>query len=135
MSEGWYLPEIGELCFGPSGLWESPSWEWDASIALAMPSIAKPSPPDYERCRECLLYKPMSRIKKTLAATTQFAKNVVRLPMRRHFAARSPALNVTRLNEPYATDTAKSSIPSREGYKCMQLYVGKKSLRTHVYGM
>ena len=135
MSDGWYLPEVGDLCFGSTGLWDSPSWEWDASTALAMPAIATPTPPDYDRCRECLLFKPMSRVKKTLAATTQFAKNVVRLPMRRHFASRSPALNVTRLNEPYATDTAKSSIKSREGYNNLQLYVGKNSLRTHVYGM
>jgi hypothetical protein len=63
-------------------------------------------------------------VKHTVAATTQLAKNVLRLPLRQHFKSRFPSLNVRRLREPYATDTFFSSERSVDGSTCAQLYVG-----------
>ena len=77
----------------------------------------------------------MEVIKKTLEATTQMAQNYVRLPMRMHFKSRYPALNVNRLKEVFATDTFFSSDKALGGYTMAQLYVGKKSTFTEVYGM
>ena len=83
----------------------------------------------------CLGWKPMEVIKKTLEATTQLAQNHVRLPMRMHFKSRFPALNVRRLREVFATDTFFSSEKALGGYTCAQLYVGKSSTFTEIYGM
>ncbi|MGH3055873.1 MAG: hypothetical protein ACRDL7_12945, partial [Gaiellaceae bacterium] len=66
---------------------------------------------------------------------TQLATNVVRYPMRQHFKARFPALNVARLREIFATDTFFASTPALGGVKMVQLYVGKTSYFTAIYGM
>ena len=63
------------------------------------------------------------------------AENHVRLPMRMHFKSRSPALNVRRLREVFATDTFFSSEKALGGINMAQLYVGKTSTFTEVYGM
>ena len=49
--------------------------------------------------------------------------------------SRFPALNVKRLLEVYATDTFFSSENALGGYTCAQIYVGKKSYLTEVFGM
>lgn len=90
---------------------------------------------DMEHLQHCLGWKPMDVIKNTLQATTQLAQNHVRLPMRRHFKSRFPALNVQRLQETFATDTFFSSEKALGGYTCAQLYVGKLSTFTAIYGM
>ena len=61
--------------------------------------------PDYKKVQPCLGFAPLEVIKKTFEKTTQFARNIVRLPFRTHFKSRFPALNVRRRNEPVATDT------------------------------
>jgi len=98
-------------------------------------TATKRQDPDYEHIRQCLLYKPMDRVMQTLKMTTQLAMNSQRLPLRQHFKSRIPALNARRLTEPYATDTFFSSIKSIEGYTCAQIYVGKSSAHTVVYGL
>ena len=90
---------------------------------------------DLEHVQRCLGWKPMDVIKKTLEATTQLAQNHVCLPMRMHFKSRFPALNVRRLRETFATDTFFSSEKALGGYTCAQLYVGKSSNFTEIYGM
>jgi len=55
--------------------------------------------------------------------------------MRMHFKSRFPALNVNRLRETFATDTFFSSQKAIGGYTCAQLYVGKESTFTEIYGM
>lgn len=55
--------------------------------------------------------------------------------MRMHFKSRFPALNVRRLRETFATDTFFSSDKALGGYTCAQLYVGKTSTFTKIYGM
>ena len=73
-------------------------------------------PLDMEHLRRCLGWKPVDVIENTIKATTQMAENHVRLPMRMHFKSRSPALNVRRLNEVFATDTFFSSEKALGGF-------------------
>ena len=75
-------------------------------------------------------------IKKTFENTTQYARNFYKLPLRRHFKSRFPALNVKRRNEAVATDTIWADVPAfQDGSKCAQLFVGRESLVTDCYGM
>ena len=46
-----------------------------------------------EDIRHLLGWIPTETVRKTIEATTQLAKNYLRLPMRRHFKSREPALN------------------------------------------
>jgi hypothetical protein len=56
--------------------------------------------------------------------------------MRKHFKSRFPAFNVTRRSEPVATDTIFSDVPAIDnGSTCAQLFVGRHSLVTDIYGM
>jgi len=75
-------------------------------------------------------------IKKTFAVTTQFARNAYRLPFRKHFKSHFPALNVHHWQEPVATDTVYADTPAiDDGATCAQIFVGRESLVTDVYGM
>ena len=96
-----------------------------------------PTAPDYEALRSKLAWIPTEVIKKTFAATTQFAATYIpRYPFRKHLKSRNPAVNVHRRNEPVATDTVFGDEPAIcDGSTCAQLYVGRKSLVTDVYGM
>ena len=67
--------------------------------------------------------------------TTSLAKLDSRLPLRRHIKAQFPQLKYKRLTETYCTDTLFASVKSLEGYTCAQLFVGKESKYTKVYGM
>ena len=100
----------------------------------AAPTVTKEEP-DWTWMRECLAWKPLEVVKKTFEHTTQLAKNVLRLPMRQHFKSRFPGLNRRRLNETYSTDTLFASIPSIGGQTCAQIFVGKQSQFTALYGM
>ena len=90
---------------------------------------------DWNVFRRFFGWKSASVVAKTFAATTQFAKNTVRLPMRAHFMPRFPALNVRRLQEVFATDTFFSATEAHDGSKMCQLFVGKKSYFTEVVPM
>ena len=75
-------------------------------------------------------------IKKTFAATTQWACNIYRLPMCKHFKSRFPGLNVHRHNEPVATDSVFLDVPAiDDGATCAQLYFGTKTFVSDISGM
>jgi len=91
---------------------------------------------DYESLRPNFAWFPVDAIKATFEATTQFGRNSYRLPFRKHFKARFPALNVHRRNEAVATDTVFSEVPAiDDGSTCAQIFVGRETLVTDVYGM
>jgi len=92
-------------------------------------------PRDWDALRPFFAWKPRNVIKHTFGATTQFARNVVRLPLRQHFQPRFPSLNVRRLQEVFATDTFFSTTPAHDGTTMCQLFVGRKSKFTDVYPM
>jgi hypothetical protein len=56
--------------------------------------------------------------------------------MRKHFKSHFPAVNVMRRNKAVATDTVYSDTPSiDDGSKCAQIFVGRDTLVTDIYGM
>lgn len=59
--------------------------------------------PDYESLQSRFAYVPVDMIKKTFAATTQWAHNIYCLPRHKHLKSRFPGLNVPWHNEPVAT--------------------------------
>ena len=110
---------------------------WDPSLTGQRPiaPMTKKKPPDYEQYRKCLGWKPEQVIKKTIEGTTQYASSTMRIPMRQRFKARNRSLFVRRLRETVATDTFFSSEIGINGEQCAQLYVGKTSKLTDVFGM
>ena len=98
--------------------------------------------PNLEVIRPLFGWVPLDCIKKTILATTQFARASARLPFRKHFRSRFPACNVERWNEEVATDTFFCDTPAHDdgilghgGATMAQLYVGKDSTKTVVYPM
>jgi hypothetical protein len=56
--------------------------------------------------------------------------------MRKHLKSRIPAFNVMRRNEAVATDTIFLDTPAvDDGSRCTQIFVGRESLVTDIYGM
>ncbi|EEC51029.1 predicted protein [Phaeodactylum tricornutum CCAP 1055/1] len=91
---------------------------------------------DYETLRPCLGWVSADTVRKTIQATTQYAREVYHAPLRKHYKSRFPALNVHRRNEPVATNTIWSDTPAVDsGAKFAQLFVGRRSLVTDVYPM
>lgn len=96
----------------------------------------KTKEPDYEALRPLFLWAPVETIKQTFKATTQFARMPVGRTLRHTYKSPFPALNVFRRNEPVATDTVYSDVPAIDGGEtCAQIYVGRDTLVTDVYGM
>eukprot|EP00957_Ditylum_brightwellii_P070172 5330952-Ditylum_brightwellii.AAC.1 len=59
----------------------------------------KRKPWDYDALHPYFGWKTVKVIKHTMAATTQYTKNVMCLPMRRHFKSCFPALRVCQIDE------------------------------------
>jgi hypothetical protein len=92
--------------------------------------------PDFEALRPNFGWAPIEMIKKTFAKSTQFFRNMYRLPLRKHFKSRFPGANVGRRNEAVAMDTYFSDTPAIGGaIKMAQIFVGRKTLVTDVYPM
>ena len=83
-------------------------------VASTNPTQVKEEDRDWDHIQKCLAWKPLDVCEHTLKATTQYAKNQLRLPLRDHFKARFPALNVRRLNETFATDTFFASCKAQQ---------------------
>ena len=109
--------------------------EMDAYMALMNPRNTRCCPRNYEQFLKFFAWKPIAVIHDTFAATTQYAKQALRLPLRRHFKSRFPALNVQRLDEVVATDTFFAYCAAHDGSTCSQLFVGKTSYFTTCMGM
>ena len=91
---------------------------------------------DPEILRPYLGYRPLKIIKKTIQATTQLAKMIIRYPMRRHMKSRTPHLNVHRLGEVVSTDTMFSNCRSiYDNYTCAQVFFGLTTHIINIYGM
>jgi len=91
---------------------------------------------DYESLRPCFAWLPTDVVRKTVEHSTQFFRNIFRLPMRKHLKSRHPAANVPRRHEYVAMDTFKSDTPAfMLGSKQAQLYVGRRSYVTDAYAM
>ena len=131
--DGYYLPEheLSRPRYATAALLQA-----SRQVSAVVKGFASaPAPRDYDSLRPFFAWKPVDVIKRTFLATTQFAQNVLRYPMRRHYKTRFPALRVHRLDEVYATDTFFSQTTAHDGSTCCQLYCGRKSYFTSVYGM
>ena len=99
--------------------------------------MVKLSDADFTSYRPHFGWKPLETIKKTFEATTQYGglgSDAV-APLKRHYKSRFPALNRSRLQEMFCTDTYFGSKTALGGYTCAQIYYGTKSKLVVVYPM
>ena len=92
----------------------------------------------YDQLKPLFGYINKESIEKTLSSTTQYGKNLLSGPsIRNTFKSPFPAMNVIRRHEPVATDTVFSDTAAigTNGIKSAQIFVGRRSLVTDVYGM
>ena len=92
---------------------------------------------DYEALRPFLLNATSDVVKRTLEATTQYARSVSSSNhMKKTFRSPFPALNVHRRREAVATDTVFSDTPAVDnGSTCARIFVGRESLVADAYGI
>ena len=92
--------------------------------------------PDYSLLKPYFSWLPTDIIKKTFSSTTQYARTPMSTVLKKNFKSPFPALNVSRRNEPVATDTVYSDTPAvDDGSTSAQIFVGTKTLLTDIYGM
>ena len=114
----------------------SPFSPHDSAIYVVSETYVRSNPPDYEGLQPMLGWCNLETIKRTFAATTQYGKLVVHWPMRKHYKSRNPVLNIARRSEDVASDTIVANTPAfPSGQKAAQLFVGRSSLVTDVYGI
>src|SRR5210317_1835488 len=82
-----------------------------------------------------LAWKPLEVIKKTLEATTQWAKQIVKYPLQKHHVSRFPWSNCQRLREEVAMDTIFMQTPGLDGSTCGQVFIGLMSRMINFYPM
>ena len=72
-----------DLCF---------AWCLFCQVKLSAQNIktSKEEAHNWDHIREFLSWKPLDAVKHTVAATTQLAKNVLRLPLHQHFKSHFP---------------------------------------------
>jgi hypothetical protein len=96
----------------------------------------KDGPRDYEALHPHFVWLNSDIIWKTFEVTTQFARLPLNTILHKQFKAPNPATNVTRYDEPMATDTIQSDTPAIDGgEKYAQFFVGTHSLLSDVHGM
>src|SRR5210317_1955681 len=74
-----------------------------------------------------LAWKPLEVIKKTLEATTQWARQIIKYPLQKHHVSRFPWSNRQRLREEVAMDTIFMQTPGLDGSTCGQVFIGLMS--------
>ena len=108
-----------------------------SSITPLRPKSTRNKERDFESLRPFFLHQPANIVKRTFEATTQFARtNIGSLQLKKTFRTPFPACNVHRRNEAVATDTVFSDVAAiDDGSMAAQLFVGRESLVTDVYGV
>jgi transposase InsO family protein len=112
------------------------------SIRVANDREVTKQKPKFEALRPNFGWISVERLKKTLAATTQYARAIGRIPFRMHYKTRFPAANVRRFNDDVATDTFFADTPAIDdgirghgGCMMAQIFCGKKTQLTAAYPM
>jgi hypothetical protein len=94
----------------------------------------KATEPNYDELKPKFGWVPTDIIKRTYAATTQYARIPMSTLLTRYYKSPFPALNIPRRHEPIATDTVYSDTPAIDsGATQAQLYVGTETLVTDVH--
>ena len=70
--------------------------------------------PDYESFRSLFGWLPTDVIKQTFQLTTQYTRTPMSAILKKHYKSLFSALNVTRRDEPVATDTVYSNTPATD---------------------
>ena len=82
--------------------------------------------PDYEALRPLFGWLPIDIIKRTFAATTQYARMPMSSVLQKHYKSPFPACNIRRRNQSVATDTVHSDTPAIDlGATSAQIFVGR----------
>ncbi len=104
---------------------------------LKGPNLHKviPAKLDFQKLAPYFGYRPRQVIHKTIENTTQLAKAIIHMPLRRHFKSRFHMLRRKRRNEMVATDTYFSTVPAICGATCAQVFYGCKTRILRVYGL
>ena len=105
----------------------------DSVMAICRELRSRGVPVDVNQVQRNMFIRDNNIANKTIEATTQLGKHVVRLPQRAHLKSRYPQLNCRRLSEKFATDTWFSNKKAIGGETCVQLYYGTTSKYTEVY--
>ena len=99
------------------------------------PHVA-PHEPDPESLRPFFAFLPTEVVRRTLQATTQYARVPMSETTKRFYKSPFPALNVARRNEDLLTDVIYSDTPAiDDGSTSAAIYSGKTSHVMDVYGM
>jgi len=100
-------------------------------------NISSGKQPDYVQLKPFFLYASPSTIKRTFDASTQYGRSAMGgVHLKKTYRSPFPALNVHRRNEAVATDTVFSDTPAvNNGATMAQIYVGRESLVTDVFGI
>ena len=90
---------------------------------------------DIQEMKPYLLHMDDEIIKNTIKATTQYGRtNSNALQLKQTYRTPFPACNVTRRNEPVATDTVYSNSPAiDDGSTLAQIFVGRETLVIDIY--
>ena len=92
--------------------------------------------PDYKSFIPNFAWCSVDIIKKTFAATTQYARMPMSTHLTKHFKSPFPALNVQRRQKSVAIDTVYVDVPTIDsGFTQAQIYCGMESHVCDVYGM
>ena len=82
-----------------------------------------------------LIWKPLEVIKKTLEATTQWARQVIKYTLQKHHVSRFPWSNRQELREEVAMNTIFMQTPRPDGLTCVQVFIGLMSRMLNFYSM
>ena len=100
------------------------------------PRIVRNKEPDYKALRPFFGWLSVETIKKTFLHTTQCARFPTGSLLKRAYKSPNPALNVTRRNEPVASDFVHSDEPAIDnGSTGAVIFVGTETLVTDAYGV
>ena len=96
-----------------------------------------PNAPNYEILWPFFLHATADTVKRTFEATTQYAWSISSGNfMKKTYCSPFPGLNVHQCCEAVATDKVYSDVPAiDDGSMAAQIFVGRQSLVTDVYGV
>lgn len=104
-------------------------------LRISSPNLSKEEP-DPESLRPFFAFLPAEVVKRTLRATTQYARIPMGETMIRYYKSPFPALNVARRDEDLLVDIIYSDIPAvDDGSTSAAIYSGKISHVLDVFGM
>src|SRR5210317_2138268 len=91
--------------------------------------------PNLELIQPNLAWNPFEVIKKTLEATTQWARQVIKHLLQKHHVSRFPWSNHHRLREEVSMDTIFMQTPGLDGSTCGQVFISLMSKMINFYPM